>query len=398
MEDLIRHPMRMRANRDERARQNFVTGLRAFVLNNMATGMRRVYEGRVEPQFEHSHGRKPADGDEVHQAMKPEPYFRFYSSMRYNAQEMVWRSILPILERERDDVRDRARELSAEAEREGARLELDEHLETPRNVTAVDVHLMPGNYHGEFGDDDVSMGALYDHGLAVFSFGMMGSNLDDIGRSVAGYVKGRYPDFQPQRILDLGCTIGHNTVPWAKEYPDAEVHAIDVGAPGLRYGHARARANGVGVHFHQMNATTLDFDDESFDVVFSSMFLHELPKKDIRKVLAEACRVLRPGGLMIHMELPPNNQMSAYDGFYLDWDCWYNNEPYYKPFRDLDTRRLCADAGFDPERYVQFVIPSREGYGEDTFQASVSRDQEVGRDTTGRLAAGVQWFTFGAWK
>ena len=84
--------------------------------------------------------------------------------------------------------------------------------------------------------------------------GLMGSNLDDIGRSVAGYVKARYPDFKPQRILDMGCTIGHNTVPWAKEYPEAEVHAIDVAAPCLRYGFARAKANDVRINFHQQNA------------------------------------------------------------------------------------------------------------------------------------------------
>ena len=35
------------------------------------------------------------------------------------------------------------------------------------------------------------------------------------------------------------------------------------------------------------------------------------------------------------MELPPNDALGAYEAFYLDWDCFYNNEPYYKGFRDL---------------------------------------------------------------
>ena len=60
-----------------------------------------------------------------------------------------------------------------------------------------------------------------------------------------------------------------------------------------------------------------------FDVVFSSMFLHELPLKDIRAYLAEAHRVLKPGGILLTMELPPNNRMEPYDRFYLDWD-YYN--------------------------------------------------------------------------
>ena len=38
--------------------------------------------------------------------------------------------------------------------------------------------------------------------------------------------------------------------------------------------------------------------------------------KTIGRVMAEAPRVLRPGGLMLHMELPPNTQMGAFEGFY----------------------------------------------------------------------------------
>ena len=244
----------------------------------------------------------------------------------------------------------------------------------------------------------MAAGALYDHGLAVFSMGLMGSNLDDIGRSVAGHVKLRYPDFHPQRILDLGCTIGHNTVPWAKEYPEAEVHGIDVAAPCIRYGYARANANDVKVSFHQQNAENPQFEDESFDVVFSSMFLHELSLSAIKNVFRSAHRLLRPGGLMIHMELPPNDQMNAFDGFYLDWDSYYNNEPFYKQFRDQNCWALCEEAGFDRDKYVQFVIPSREGYGEDVFRQAATREGEVDDETTGRLAAGIQWYAFGAWK
>ena len=101
---------------------------------------------------------------------------------------------------------------------------------------------------------------------------------------------------------------------------------------------------------------------------------------------------------MIHMELPPNDQMDVFDGFYLDWDSYYNNEPFYKGFRDQNCRELCVKAGFDPDKYIQFVIPSREGYGEEVFREATQHQEKVGQDTTGRLAAGVQWYVFGAWK
>jgi len=240
-------------------------------------------------------------------------------------------------------------------------------------------------------------GALYDHGLNIFSFGMMGANLDDIGQSMAQYIRHKHPDFMPANILDLGCTIGHNTCAWKRAYPDAEVIGIDVAAPGLRYGHARAVEQGVAVHFRQMNATALDYPDASMDVVFSSMFLHELSVPDIRKVMAEAYRVLRPGGLMLHMELPPNDSLTPFDAFYLDWDAYYNNEPFYKTFRDQDFTALRLAAGFAPEQLFHFITP-QYSYMEPAAYAEAITGETGFSDKTGRLAAGIQWFGFGAWK
>jgi ubiquinone/menaquinone biosynthesis C-methylase UbiE len=326
--------------------------------------------------------------------MRGDPMFSLYSSLRVNAQRMVWESVIPVVEREKPRLSAAAASVPAEGT-----LAIDPDLPIPRNVSAIDVHLMPGSYSREDGPDDLAAGAVYDQGLAVFSFGLMGENLDDIGRSMSHYIRRRYPDFHPRAILDTGCTIGHNTVPWAKAYPDADVHAIDVAAPGLRYGRARAAAQGAAIHFRQMNADDLDFADESFDLIFSSMFLHELSLKTIDKAFREARRVLRPGGLMLHMELPPNNQMSPYDGFYLDWDCYYNNEPFYKAFRDQDPKALCVGAGFEADGYIQFVVPSLGFYGEDAVNTAIDATTiSVDSDKTGRLAAGIRWFGFGAWK
>jgi ubiquinone/menaquinone biosynthesis C-methylase UbiE len=270
---------------------------------------------------------------------------------------------------------------------------------TPRNVNAIEVHLMPGSYTGAGDPLDPTPGATYDQGLAIFSFGLMGDNLDDIGRSMSAFVKAKWPDFAPARILDLGCTVGHNTLPWKWAYPQAEVIGIDAAAPGLRYGAARAKLQGADVRFQQMDASDLQFPDESFDLVFSSMFLHELSLKTIAATMKEIRRVLKPGGMMLHMELPPNTQMSPYEGFYLDWDCYYNEEPFYKAYRDQDPKALASAAGFAPQDYFQFVTPSLGGYGEAAIREAAAADgHEVDKDTTGRLADGIMWFGFGAWK
>jgi ubiquinone/menaquinone biosynthesis C-methylase UbiE len=392
----LKHDLKLAKTRDEKARMNFVSGLRSYVLNDMANGMRAVFDAEVEPAFRRSRKRKPKDGPEVHDAIKPNEYFKFYSSLRVTAQDMVWQSVFPPLDRQRDDLKHKAASLARS--RKLGSLNLKSGFEVPRTVSAIDVHLMAGNYDGEYDRDDLAAGSLYDNGLAVFSFGLMGQNLDDIGQSIAGFVRLKYPDFKPKKILDLGCTIGHNTGAWKDNFPDAEVHAIDVAAPCLRYGHARAQAQGREIHFHQMNAEKTDFPDASFDVVFSSMFLHEVPRKGIEKVFAEAHRLLRPGGLMLHMELPPNSQLSPYEAFYLDWDSYYNNEPFYKPFRDLRPQDLCERAGFDPKKYVQFVTPSIGWFGEKVWRDAATSELEVDSDKTGRLTEGLRWYSFGAWK
>ncbi len=387
----LSHELKAAHGRDSLARQDFVSSLRGFILNDMAAGMKARFEDEIEPALTRALGRPPRTQDEVHAAMRKDTYFKFYSSVRYNAQEMVWRAVIPGVEAALPDLSRQIDELSAKG---GGGLSLNPDLDIPANVAGLDVHLMPGGYANT---ETPAAGAVYDNGLAVFSAGFMGRNLDDIGLSMSNYVKHRFPDFHPERILDCGCTVGHNAAAWARTFPDAEVHGVDVSASVLRYAHGRAQSLGLPVHYHQMDATDLAFEDASFDVVFTSMFLHELSLKDIKRFFAEAHRVLRPGGLLINMELPPNRELKPYDQFYLDWDCYYNKEPFYRAFRDQDPEDLIVAGGFGPNDYFQFTVPQFSFTEEAAFIAAVNAPPSFDGDT-GRLSASLNWFGFGAWK
>ncbi|WP_446830356.1 class I SAM-dependent methyltransferase [Candidatus Foliamicus sp.] len=401
MTDYVRHGLRIEPTRDELSRQRFVCEMRRHILGDLAQEMRSAYDRKVEPAIARETGAPPQDGVQVHKAMRAEPTYRFYSSMRVNCQKLVWRSVIPTIERNLGEVNRRVGAAPAGGNQSGGTLELRPQLQTPPYVADHDVHLMPGCYHTEYGADDAAAGALYDNGTAVHSMGLFGNGRDDIGTTIAKFISVKFPDFRPRRILDMGCSIGSNTVPWARTYPEAETYAVDVAAPLLRYAHARAETLGVKVHFKQMDATDCDFDfggEESFDVVWSSMFLHELPPKTVRAVFREAHRLLRPGGLMVHMELPPNCHTEPYDSFFLDWDSYYNQEPYYKAFRDMRPKELCVDAGFDPAACVEFTIPSLVRNGESDFQDYVAGKGFTVDENTGRLAPSISWYCFGAWK
>lgn len=390
----LSHDLAVPSSRDETARQDFATGMRRYVLGNLASHMRTVYDQRVRPAYEKSKGHAPVDGPQIHAAMKPESAFKFYSSIRNGTQELVWRSVLPSIDRAAQELAEKTDEINASQDT----LNLDPGFEVPKYISGLDVHLMPGCYHTERFGGDVTQGALYDNGLSVFLMGYLGPGMDDTGRSVAHFLKQRYPGFNPASMIDIGATIGFNTLPWLEVWPEMEVHAIDPGAPNVRYGHARCAAMGQPIHWHQMNGTSLKFDDNSVDLVWSAMVLHEMPMTDVAKVFAECHRVLKPGGLMIHMELPLNADVEPYEQFYLDWDAYYNKEPFYKALRDLDVKAAVRDAGFAEQDFVRFIIPSQHNHGAEAVIAAAQADANAVEGNVGKLQDGLKWFTFGGWK
>ncbi len=384
----LQHSLALRKDIDQRARERFTSSMRAWVLTDLAGQMQSDYE-----KSSAGSGLHHDSGEAVHQFLKDRDLFKWYSSLRCTTQELVWQSVLAAIASDPESVK----QISSQHDPEhGGSLILDSNTPIPDYTDAMDVHLMPGNYQG--GDDSgAEAGVVYDNGLEVFSFGVMGKNLDDIGHSMANYTRLKWPEIKPQLIVDVGCTIGHNTLPWKQTFPDAEVHGLDIASSCLRYGHARAEAFAVPIHFRQAGCDALPYEDGSVDIVFSSMFLHELPTHLIKAFFKEAHRILKPGGVLINMELPPNDALGAYDAFYLDWDCFYNNEPFYKEFRDLSYSALCTDAGFSTENFFQATMPRFTYVSEADFVAACDADATFDSDT-GRLSDTITWYAFGAQK
>lgn len=387
MSSTLGHGLDLPKSIDQRARERFVSSFRAYILNDLASELRDDYVSNVAPGLG-----EPTAGVEVHRALLGRESFARYSSLRCAAQEMVWRSVIEEVEGAAGHLEDAFHKAT---QAPLGSLALDPTLALPHYYQQVDVHLMPGNYQGRGAAHDLAAGAIYDNGFNVFAFGAMGRQHNDIGMSMANFARLRFPGLRPRVVVDVGCTIGHNTLPWKQVFPEAEVHGIDASAACLRYAHGRAESLKVAAHFRQGLSSSLAFADSSVDVVFSSMFLHELPPGEIRAFLREAHRVLRPGGIMLHMELPPNGALAPFDAFYLDWDSYYNNEPHYKEFRDLDYQSLCVEAGFGAEDFFQSVMPRYTYVSEQDFSRAIGLDAKFDADT-GRLSDSIQWFGFGA--
>ena len=101
----------------------------------------------------------------------------------------------------------------------------------------------------------------------------------------------------------------------------------------LRYAHARAERLGIAVHFSQQSAEHTDFPDESFDVVYSAALIHETSHTAVPNITREMRRLLRPGGVAVHLEVP-----IRYD----DLDLWGHLIADFERREDLAFQGLLA--------------------------------------------------------
>lgn len=322
---------------DDRARADFAFTLRNHVTSRWMPGTRTVFDRRAADAFAARHGRRPQSPREIREAMDADPWYRFYLSARRASQEAIWAAAIPPAER--------LGRMPLPAHPRGS-LRLDPSVEPPAYVGAIDIHCMPGGYLADRGEGDTGAGAVYDRGVYLYMSGLMGPLNDGVGQLAARFLKARIPDFQPARILDIGCGVGHATLPWAEAYPAAEVTGIDVGAALLRHAHIRAESLGVTAHFVQANAEATGFADGHFDLVTSSIVLHETSAQGLPAILAETRRLLRPGGVMLHVDQPRFEAEDPWATFLQENETHYNNEPFWRRYRNLDLEAEARAAGF----------------------------------------------------
>jgi SAM-dependent methyltransferase len=110
------------------------------------------------------------------------------------------------------------------------------------------------------------------------------------------------------RVLDVATQEGHFVRILMKNLASyTQIVGIDVDEQAIKT--ARDTIGQEKVQFLVMNADQLDFEDESFDTVSISASFHHL--SNIRPVLDEMARVLKPAGHLIIAEMHRDGQTEA---------------------------------------------------------------------------------------
>ncbi|MSO64732.1 MAG: class I SAM-dependent methyltransferase [Alphaproteobacteria bacterium] len=372
MEAQYHHAMLAAPNHDEGSRQAFVVTLSRHLAQGVQPGTRLIYERMVAPALRQRSQLAP-DRIAVRRAMHGVPYWQLFSSLKRTMQEMLFDSVGESVERQLPRLIARAKDQKKPL----GLLQLDPAVAAPHYLAAVDIHCMPGNYHREIARDDVYAGALFDRGIYLYGMGGLGPHNDDMGNSMTSWLKKKFPGLRPRRILDLGCSAGTNTVPYVRAYPQAQVHAIDVAAPQLRYAHARAEALGAKIHFSQQNAEHTKFPSGHFDLIVAHILTHETSTTAHRNIVQEGHRLLAPGGLMVSIETNWATENDPFNQSVLDWETHYNAEPFKTKLDKIDLKAVARTAGFQESKIFFDRVPS--------------------------VRAGVkyyrgQWNAFGCWK
>ncbi len=99
------------------------------------------------------------------------------------------------------------------------------------------------------------------------------------------------------KVLEIACGKGLTSIYLAKKY-DCQVVGIDILEKSIEKARFAAKSKGVShlVSFHQGDAQKLQFSDNEFDIILAQAVLVLVQHKS--KVIREATRVLKPGGLL----------------------------------------------------------------------------------------------------
>jgi SAM-dependent methyltransferase len=111
------------------------------------------------------------------------------------------------------------------------------------------------------------------------------------------------------RVLEVGCSFGHNTEYLNDQAAVAEIHTFDVDGPFVEITRAKVEDLGLAkvrqvLQLTDEETTRLPFPDGLFDLVLAVAVIEHLPSRNRRRFTDEYYRVLASGGHLAVFDTP----------------------------------------------------------------------------------------------
>jgi glycosyltransferase involved in cell wall biosynthesis len=139
------------------------------------------------------------------------------------------------------------------------------------------------------------------------------------------------------RFLDVGCGPGISTILYGRLGPALSV-GLDLSGAFLRFARREGRRHRSKARFIQGDVTRLPFAGASFETIYLGQILEHLEEADLGAAMAEAERVLSPGGRLI-ISVPEGDKVPS-EGHVREFDA--------QGLRALLAERGCIEVAFHP--------------------------------------------------
>lgn len=316
----------------------------AFVLDCKMAWTRQMFPA-VRANYEKAvaEGAAPKSAADAKALMKDDTTYQFFGWFERHQQRMKYsgrHGLAHHYGRYRDQIAK-----SLEEPLSDGLLELDPDFQQPEYYTSIDIHQHPGGVWS-----DAIAGYVYERGAR--STAPMLNKAESLHHRFTAQAFSR-AGRPVSRVADLGCGFGGSTRAFYADHPEVDVVGVELAAPCLRLAaHRAVEDQARNVRFKQADAAATGLEEGAYDVVTSTMMLHEMPPKHIAKVLEESHRLLAPGGLSIHLDfIPATDPFSTFIHY---GHSERNNEPFMVPLNEMDLEGAHRAAGFERIEVLPF--------------------------------------------
>ncbi|GLS25747.1 class I SAM-dependent methyltransferase [Marinibactrum halimedae] len=140
------------------------------------------------------------------------------------------------------------------------------------------------------------------------------------------------------KLLEVGCGEGRSFSLLESVFQPASIVAVDIDMSLLERAEQTAQACSVPVEVFQASAKSMDFPENTFDIIFCHQLLHHIAFQE--EALTEFKRVLKPGGKLLVSE-------SCRDFLNVWWVKYFFRHPKMRQKNAQEYKALVKKMGFE---------------------------------------------------